>query len=306
MQIRPETVQDYASIARIHARAFGERPGEALIVALHRQRPVFDPELSLVAEQDGQIVGHVLFNPQTMRLMGQNLKVVNLSPIAIDPAYQKQGIGGQLIETGHKLAREKGYVLSILLGHPSYYPRFGYLTHVYGSSELTLSAKELPSSELISRSLAEADLEALHNLWQQNESAVDFALDPGHELLDWLSPNPAIKATVFIDKAGTVAGYVRSHSAEPNKPRFFLAQDSTKARQIAAFIAREASTQEVVLPLHPASAISPGLGTANCRAWEAGMAYPLVSGIFEEYYARLKAGQRSPGRPIWPTIYDLN
>jgi len=85
MIIRPETVADYAGIADVQVRAFGHRPGEALIVALHRQRGAFDPELSLVAEVDGRVVGHVLFSPHQMRLLGQTIPVVNLAPIAIDP-----------------------------------------------------------------------------------------------------------------------------------------------------------------------------------------------------------------------------
>jgi predicted N-acetyltransferase YhbS len=85
MNIRPETPQDYAAVANVHVRAFGQRLAEALIVALHRQRPLYDAELSLVAEIDGRIVGHVLFSPQKIRLLGQAVLAVNLAPIAIEP-----------------------------------------------------------------------------------------------------------------------------------------------------------------------------------------------------------------------------
>ncbi|HEY8285015.1 MAG TPA: hypothetical protein VIJ28_11575 [Chloroflexota bacterium] len=64
MTIRPEAAADYAAIADLHARAFGHRTGEALVVALLRHRGSFDPELSLVAEMDGRVVGHVLFSPR--------------------------------------------------------------------------------------------------------------------------------------------------------------------------------------------------------------------------------------------------
>jgi predicted N-acetyltransferase YhbS len=95
--IRPERVTDYAEISSLHACAFGNRLGEPLIVALHRQRRAFDPELSLVAEIDGRLIGHVLFSPHHIRLLGSTVPAVNLAPIAVQPAYQGQGIGGQLI-----------------------------------------------------------------------------------------------------------------------------------------------------------------------------------------------------------------
>src|SRR5262245_37154844 len=97
LRIRSETIPDYAGIAALHARAFGERPAEALIVALHRQRPTFDPDLALVAEQDDRIVGHALFSPHSVRLLGQDVRAVNLAPLAVDPSAQRQGIGARLI-----------------------------------------------------------------------------------------------------------------------------------------------------------------------------------------------------------------
>src|SRR5688500_16279882 len=121
MLIRAETPRDYATIADIHVKAFDNRAAEAVIVGLHRHRSRFDPELSLVAEIDGQVVGHVLFSPQTIRLLGQNLEVVNLAPIAVHPTHQGKGIGAALIEEGHSIARSKGYPFSFLLGHPEYY-----------------------------------------------------------------------------------------------------------------------------------------------------------------------------------------
>lgn len=129
MIIRSETVADYAAIADLHARAFGHRSHEALIIALHRHRAVFDAELSLVAEIDGCVVGHALFSPHRVRLLGQDTPAVNLAPIAVDPGRQGRGIGGRLIVEGHSIASAKGYAFSFLLGHTSYYPRFGYRTH---------------------------------------------------------------------------------------------------------------------------------------------------------------------------------
>jgi predicted N-acetyltransferase YhbS len=304
MQIRSETVSDYAAIAALHLRAFGERPTEPLIVTLQRHNPAFDPDLSLVAELDGRVIGHVLFMPHSVRLLGQDVRAVNLAPIAVDPAVQRQGIGGRMIAAGHALARDKGYAVSFLLGHTSYYPRHGYLVRAYGSSILALSVDGLPQPDLVARKPRETDLAALRALWQRAEADVDFALDPGGELLDWLSPNPAIAATVFLDGEELV-GYARVHASEPARPRVFLARGAATARRMAAQLAATAAASELFLPLHPASAGAGELGSAECKAWDAAMACPLQPSPFDQYYAEVVAGVRAPGRLIWPVAFDL-
>jgi predicted N-acetyltransferase YhbS len=87
-----------------------------------RKSPAFIPELSLVAENNGNILGHILFT----KIKIGGCPSLTLAPVAVLPAYQKQGIGGKLIEEGHRIARELGYGSIILVGHPDYYPRFGY------------------------------------------------------------------------------------------------------------------------------------------------------------------------------------
>jgi putative acetyltransferase len=311
LKIRPETVQDYAAISAVHVQAFDERPGEAVTVALHRQRPAFDSELSLVAEEDGRVVGHVLFSPHRVHLFGQEVLAVNLAPIGVAPAYQDRGIGASLLEVGHRIVRTKGYAFSFLLGHPSYYPRFGYLTHAYGSSTFSVPASAIsplaPEEKLLAHPLKLADIPALYTLWQRAEGSVDFALDPGMSLLDWVSPNPAIKTTVFTEESGKVMGYTRLHSAQPAAPRVFLARNNRIAWHMLAHLATAVDAATVFeLPLHPFSSAAPGLGEANYKTWEAAMVYPLFPGLFDEYYAQVSAGERPPGRPIWPTLFDLD
>src|SRR5581483_3400172 len=195
--IRAETVADYAALGDLHARAFGNRAGEPLIVALLRQRRGFDPELSLIAEREGRIVGHVLFSPSSLRLLDHIVPAVNLAPLAVELALQGQGIGGRLIQAGHQIAAAKGYTVSILLGHPTYYPRFGYQTHAFGSAQLTRSFRVAAGEFLETRGPEREDMTALCALWQDEEEKVDMALEPGHNLLDWLSPNPATRACVY-------------------------------------------------------------------------------------------------------------
>jgi putative acetyltransferase len=306
--IRPERVSDYAEIAALNARAFDNRTGEPLVVALQRQRRVFDPELSLVAESDGHVVGHVLFSPHQMRLLDVSVPTVNLAPIAVEPAYQRQGIGGKLIAEGHAVAASKGYTVSILLGHPTYYPRFGYQTHAYGSAQLTLSTTAPAPEQLEVHKPTDEDVAALCELWQREEQGVDMTLEPGRNLLDWLSPNPAIEAAVYLrDRA--VVGYTRVHRDEPTRPRYFLARDAETARAMVATLASKLKPDEpapeFVLPLHPFSASAQGLRQAQCWAWEAGMACALGPSPLPDYLAALREKRRPAGRPLWPVAFDL-
>lgn len=310
MLIRPETPADYPTVARVVTRAFDTQPSVALIIAMQRQRPQYDPELSLVAEIDGKIAGHVLFTASTIRLLDQDVNAVNLSPLGVDTPYQKQGVGGALIEEGHRIARQKGFEVTYLLGHDTYYPRFGYLTGVYGVSFAEVPPDKLthapfkPSS-LRTRAPTEADIPALHQLWQDEEHNVDFAFDPGGMLLDWCSPNPLIEALVYL-RGDEIVGYTRIKSTEPTSPRVFLAADAEAAHIMAGGLAFGSM---VKLPVHPYSAsgqVFAELADIQCPAWSAGMASSLIPDTpFDAFYAKLKQGERLPGRPTWGTSFDL-
>jgi predicted N-acetyltransferase YhbS len=307
MVIRPEAPPDYPAIAAVHARAFGNRAIEPAVVALRRQYTSFDPGLSLVAELDGRVVGHVLFFPEKVRLLGGSVAAVNLAPIAVDPAHQGKGVGGALIEEGHAIARTRGFHVAFLLGHPSYYSRFGYQPRAFGAASAVVSAAPGAASALHARPPAEPDIPALRALWEHEEGAVDFAIDPGPDLLCWLSPNPAVQAFVYT-RAGEIVGYARMHTREPLAPKQFLARDPAAALAVAGQIAHRAGGgpgSELVLPLHPASGSGRAFGTAGCEAWAAGMAYGLCPGSFDEYYAQVQAGRRIPGAPVWPVVFDL-
>jgi len=87
-----------------------------------RKSEAFVPELSLVAEWKGKIIGHVLF---TRIRIGNYVSLV-LAPLAVLPEYQGRDVGGKLIRAGHGRAKKLGFRSVIVVGHPTYYPRFGY------------------------------------------------------------------------------------------------------------------------------------------------------------------------------------
>ena len=123
MIIRVERPEDAAAISRINTAAFESEDEANLVIALRAQNAIIT---SLVAEQAGRPVGHILFSPLTL-LPKSKLKLAALAPMAVLPKYQRQGIGSSLILAGIKACRERGYDGIVVLGHPHYYPRFGFV-----------------------------------------------------------------------------------------------------------------------------------------------------------------------------------
>lgn len=123
--LRPETSNDYQDISRVNDLAFGQK-NEGVIIQSLRKNKIFVPELSIVAEKDGMIIGHILFFPVQIKSKDKSHKSISLAPMAVVPEYQNQGIGSKLVRYGLEKCREKGYQSVIVLGHPKYYPRFGF------------------------------------------------------------------------------------------------------------------------------------------------------------------------------------
>lgn len=121
--VRPERPRDITAIHHVNEAAFG-RSDEANLV--DRLREAARPFLSLVAEVDGQVVGHILFTPVTIESGPAGCKALGLAPMAVLPEYQKQGIGSMLVREGLEACKRLGYGVAVVLGHPEYYPRFGF------------------------------------------------------------------------------------------------------------------------------------------------------------------------------------
>ena len=122
--MREETVGDAAAVRRVNEQAFG-RPEEAQLVAALRENDAVT--LSLVAvEEDGTVVGHVLISPVEIVDDEARRPSVGLGPMAVLPDRQRRGIGSQLIERALAALRDADHGVLVVLGHPEYYPRFGF------------------------------------------------------------------------------------------------------------------------------------------------------------------------------------
>lgn len=123
MTIRPEQPQDFAAARELHRQAFAPSTLEAEIVDGLRQDGDHVPELCLVALDDTDtLVGHVVISKAKV----EHHDALALGPIAVDPARQNQGIGSALMRAVIERANATRYPLIALLGHPGYYPRFGF------------------------------------------------------------------------------------------------------------------------------------------------------------------------------------
>ncbi len=126
MVIRQEKPSDLTNIYTVVKAAFDHAEhadgNEPDLVNALRSSNAYIPALSLVAEIDGKIVGHILF---TQLRIGESVQLA-LAPLSVLPAYQRQGIGAALIREGHRKAQALGYAFSVVLGSETYYPKFGY------------------------------------------------------------------------------------------------------------------------------------------------------------------------------------
>ena len=125
LTIRAARDGDREAIRWLCEEAFGQPDEGKLVDALVADG---DDVLELVAEKDGQIVGHVLFSTLMVESQNRSYSAVALAPLAVSPTVQKQGIGSALVEEAHRQLRLAGETLSVVLGDAAYYGRFGY-TH---------------------------------------------------------------------------------------------------------------------------------------------------------------------------------
>lgn len=119
IEIRDERPDDAATIRDVNRLAFGQDQEANIVDALRAAGGLL---LSLVATLDGRIVGHVAYSP----VLAHGIGGAGLGPVAVLPDHQRQGIGSALIERGNARLRDAGCPFIVVVGHPDYYPRFGF------------------------------------------------------------------------------------------------------------------------------------------------------------------------------------
>jgi putative acetyltransferase len=156
--IRKETPADRAAIFEVNLRAFGQ-PAEATLVDALRRDGDFIPELSLVAEREGKVAGHILFPPITLESPAGSVPAVALAPMAVLPELQRRGIGSLLVKEGLAACRRLGHRIVIVVGHPEYYQRFGFVSARTRGIEAPFP---VPDEAFMAIALAEGSLEGVH------------------------------------------------------------------------------------------------------------------------------------------------
>jgi putative acetyltransferase len=127
MIIRPEKIADIDRIREINISAFGEKTEADLVDALRKSEI---PLISLVAEEGNSVIGHIMFSPVTIDNGCSAISLAGLGPMAVLPGFQRQGVGSMLVKEGLKQCKQAGYSAVVVLGHPEYYPRFGFVPTV--------------------------------------------------------------------------------------------------------------------------------------------------------------------------------
>jgi putative acetyltransferase len=148
--IRPETPDDFDAIRHVNLLAFGQDAEARLVDALRDGGYV---RASLVAARDEQVVGHILFSDLPIVTEAGAVPALALAPLAVLPEVQNQGIGSALIRRGLELCREQGHRIVVVLGHPHFYPRFGFsaklasaLASPFGSGDSWMALELLPGA----------------------------------------------------------------------------------------------------------------------------------------------------------------
>ena len=168
--IRVERLDDQAAIRAVHRAAF---PTDAEAGLVDRLRDAGHSSVSLVAEVDGTVVGHILFSPVSIVAASGHRDGLGLAPVAVMPAHQRCGVGSALIREGLAVCRLQRCPFVVVLGHPAYYPRFGFLqastvglSNEYGADEAFMVLELQPDSLPPGDGLVRYGLEFAESSWK--------------------------------------------------------------------------------------------------------------------------------------------
>jgi putative acetyltransferase len=148
--VRAETPDDLEAIREVNRHAFGQEDEARLVDAL---RDGNYARLSLVAERGGRVVGHILFSDLPIVTQAGTLPALALAPVAVLPEYQRQGVGSRLVRAGLRACAESGHKIVVVLGHPDYYPRFGFSAQLAERLKSPFSGPAFMALELVAGAL---------------------------------------------------------------------------------------------------------------------------------------------------------
>jgi len=298
--IRREMPGDEGAIDAVNCRAFGQMDEAHLVRLIRSYYPAFDHRYSLTAWYKNEMVGHILFSPARIRLMGRTVSALAVAPVSVVPEFQRCGIGGQLLRAGHELGRSEGFALAFLLGHPSYYPRHGYQSCL-GAVNVTIDVDRLPEPDVPLRPMPvhPADIPWLVERFAAEWDDVDFSWRRGNSLTEWTlcGTNALIWWTDDGHRAAYTLGWPRRRGWQ-----MVLAEEPELAREALAMIRPKKLRQ------HPAGwlaqhALDPEWGRADVKRDPAGMVCELETGALEPYLRAIEDGDRAPGYCTWPLSF---
>jgi putative acetyltransferase len=137
--IRPDTPVDHEAIGHVSRLAFGQDEEARLVDSLRDGGHV---RASLVAEKDGQVVGHILFSDLPVVTKAGTVPALALAPLAVLPEHQNQGVGSALVRRGLEVCKEQGHRIVVVVGHPHFYQRFGFSSKLAAELESPYSGRE--------------------------------------------------------------------------------------------------------------------------------------------------------------------
>lgn len=195
--------------------------------------------MSIVAELDGEIVGHALFSIFPLIVMKEKRMGAFLAPICVDTKLQKQGIGKMLIEEGHKRLQEKGVSVALLCGHENYYPKFGYENKMFALSgvNIFIDTENINTDGISERSIKNTDLEWITKRWQNIHKDDRLALYPGDTISQWFNHSLIYRSSMIYEN-NNLLGYIRYRNTHPLEIKELLTTENS-AEKIIAYIIKE-------------------------------------------------------------------
>ncbi|MBB5172230.1 GNAT family N-acetyltransferase [Texcoconibacillus texcoconensis] len=311
LTIRSETIEDYTAIANLYAETGGVERGAA--VALQRSNPYYDPNLSIVAELDYQIVAHVLIIPQLFIVNGQWEQGAVIGPTAVSERFKEQGIVENLIQSAHDIVQRKRCTFILVLEAEGEYGQLGYLSKVFGHSHVTV---ERPAELINERSLSfrkpkSTDLPQLSAMWEETFADAGLALFPGINLTDWISHDKQMNSFV-IEQWGQPIGYIRYNDNDIGDVKALCAKNGEALSLIIDELFERSNAQLTSLRLPLPQNRTEWLGDlkfeVDVHVLKSGMIYPLTDDVedsIQHYIENVQNRKENLGVIQWPTAFDL-